>query len=298
MLIANPIYDTVFKYLMENLEIAKGMISTIIDEDIEYLDFKAQESIKKKNEGHPRLVAYHLDFIARIRQKNGTYKTVLIELQKTNIAYDIMRFRKYLGEEYRKEDEVIMLDGKILTDPLPIVTIYFLGFYLSKTLPAVIKVNRDYIDVLNGKQIKERNDFIECLTHDSFIIQIPALHLHLRNRLEYVLSIFMQENFIDTEHHLKDYAHQTEDALVKKILKRLEMAAADKELHHQLEVEELAEREYRNAVKKTAQEFEAKILEHQEVIREQEEALKEKDRALNEQKQYYEELLKKLGHTI
>ncbi|MGE5340639.1 MAG: hypothetical protein ACM3SY_04075, partial [Candidatus Omnitrophota bacterium] len=250
MLIANPIYDTVFKYLMENLDIARGIISTIIDEDIQYLDFKAQENIKKINEGNPLLVSYHLDFIARIRQKNGSYKTVLIELQKTNIAYDIMRFRKYLGEEYRKEDEVIIIDGKVSREPLPIVTIYFLGFVLSKTLPAVIKVNRDYIDVLDGKPINERNDFIECLTHDSFIIQIPALHLHLRNRLEYILSFFMQENFIDKEHHLKVYDHPTDDELVKQILKRLGMAAADKELHRQLELEEMAEREYKNGVQK------------------------------------------------
>ena len=32
MLIANPIYDVVFKYLMANVEIAKGVISTIINE--------------------------------------------------------------------------------------------------------------------------------------------------------------------------------------------------------------------------------------------------------------------------
>ncbi len=32
MLIANPIYDTVFKYMMENIDIAKGVISTIIDQ--------------------------------------------------------------------------------------------------------------------------------------------------------------------------------------------------------------------------------------------------------------------------
>jgi hypothetical protein len=44
MLIANPIYDPAFKYLMENLEIAKGVISTIIDEEILHIDFQARES--------------------------------------------------------------------------------------------------------------------------------------------------------------------------------------------------------------------------------------------------------------
>ncbi len=39
MLFANPIYDQVFKYLMVNVKIAKGVISTIIDEKIVSLDF-------------------------------------------------------------------------------------------------------------------------------------------------------------------------------------------------------------------------------------------------------------------
>ncbi|MCU0287866.1 MAG: hypothetical protein MUF15_15925, partial [Acidobacteria bacterium] len=94
MLIANPIYDTVFKYLMENLDIAKGIISTIINEEIDYIEFSSQEKVYKKNE--KLLTVYHLDFIAKIREKEGGgHKNVLIELQKANIPYDIMRFRKY-----------------------------------------------------------------------------------------------------------------------------------------------------------------------------------------------------------
>ncbi len=51
MLIANPIYDVVFKYLMANLDIAKGVIAAIIDEDIAMLDFKAQESVHNAESG-------------------------------------------------------------------------------------------------------------------------------------------------------------------------------------------------------------------------------------------------------
>ena len=45
MIIANPIYDVVFKYLMEDLDIAKGMISAIIGEDVEEIQFQAREQI-------------------------------------------------------------------------------------------------------------------------------------------------------------------------------------------------------------------------------------------------------------
>jgi len=45
MQIANPIYDTVFKYLLEDNDAAKLLISTIISEEIVKLDFMPQESI-------------------------------------------------------------------------------------------------------------------------------------------------------------------------------------------------------------------------------------------------------------
>lgn len=45
MLIANPIYDVVFKYLMEDNKIAKILISSIIGEDIKQLDFRPQDFV-------------------------------------------------------------------------------------------------------------------------------------------------------------------------------------------------------------------------------------------------------------
>ncbi len=45
MQIANPIYDVVFKYLMEDAKVAKLMISSIIGEHIEKLAFLPQEFI-------------------------------------------------------------------------------------------------------------------------------------------------------------------------------------------------------------------------------------------------------------
>ena len=307
MLIANPIYDNVFKYLMEDLEIAKGVLSTIMNTEIDHLTFLAQESVTKIES---KFFFYHLDFIARIRQENCKYKTVLIEMQKTNVPYDIMRFRRYLGNQYRRQDEIILDDGSVKTGPLPIVNIYLLGFYLSKTLPAVIKVDRRYIDVLHGTEITERNDFIECLSHDSYVIQVPALKMELRNRLEYVLSIFMQENFVKEDNHLKDYPYETDDDLMKKILHKLERAAADKELLRQLEVEEMAYREYSIAVgtyEKKLQEQEKAIKEKDNVLQEQEKAIEakekvigekdkiidEKDRQLLEKERYIKELLEK-----
>ena len=287
MLIANPIYDTVFKYLMENLEIAKGIISAIIDAEILQLDFKAQESIYKSKSA---LTVYHLDFIARIRLKEGGFNTVLIELQKTNIPYDIMRFRRYVGEQYKKEDEIMLEDGTVSKEPLPIITIYFLGFTIGETLPAVIKVDRKYIDVLAGKEILERNDFIERLSHDSVVIQIPSLKLQMKSRLEWVLSIFQQEKFIGQGHYLKSYEHEPGDELMVAILRQLGKAAGDNELLRTLELEEQAIREYESAVGKVERQLAAKEKE----LEQKDKALEQKDKTIAEKEKYIRELLEKL----
>lgn len=294
MLIANPIYDLVFKYLMENLEIAKGIISTIIDEEIVHIDFQAKESTIKSP---AKFTFYHLDFIARIRDKQGKSKDVLIELQKTNVLFDILRFRRYLGNQYRKEEEVIQPDGSSVKESLPIVTIYFLGFSLSNTLPAVIKVNREYIDVLYGESINERHDFIECLTHDSYVIQIPLLKLEMKSRLEYVLSIFKQEKLVKGDNRLKDYPYEISDELMERILKQLAKAAADNELLEQMETEELAQHEYETAfapLERKIGKMEKIIEESQKTIEESQKTIEEKDKSLEEKDKYIKELLKKL----
>ena len=120
----------------------------------------------------------------------------------------------------------------------------------------------------------------------------------------------MQENFVKEDNHLKDYPYETDDDLMKKILHKLERAAADKELLRQLEVEEMAYREYSIAVgtyEKKLQEQEKAIKEKDNVLQEQEKAIEEqekvigekdrlideKDRQLLERERYIKELLEK-----
>jgi len=52
MRIINPIYDVAFKYLMEDMDIARSLIGEIIGEDIHSLVVQPQEmSSKSKKEG-------------------------------------------------------------------------------------------------------------------------------------------------------------------------------------------------------------------------------------------------------
>jgi hypothetical protein len=291
MLIANPIYDTVFKRMMKNLDIAKGIISTIIDEEIVTLDFKTRENVIKVPGVDKKELTYRdLDFIAETKLDNGFYKNELIELHNINIPYDVQRFRKYLGEHYQKKDGRQLEKEKRYGRSIPIITIYFLGFNLSPTLPSVIKVNRQYIDVLTGEEVLERSEFIERLIHNSFVIQIPGLHVKLKTRLEYVLSIFQQENFVNGNRHLKSYEHDTKDELMLKILRQLEKAAADNELHHLLELEDMALSEYES----TFAELERRLDEQGKELAQKDAALERNARELEQKEKYIKELLAKI----
>ena len=115
MKIANPIYDVVMKYLLEDNKLARLLLGAIIGAKIEKLDFRPQEYVlnldskkiasnKKKRGDSPFFTVYRLDFSARIRFSNGVQQIVVIELQKAKFATDIMRFRRYLGDNYSKLD--------------------------------------------------------------------------------------------------------------------------------------------------------------------------------------------------
>jgi hypothetical protein len=81
-----------------------------------------------------------------------------------------MRFRNYLTEQYKKEDEI-----KGEKTILPKTTIYILGFKIPEIASDCLKVERNYKDLVNNTNIKTKSDFIEKLTHDSYIVQVERI---------------------------------------------------------------------------------------------------------------------------
>lgn len=237
MLIANPIYDVVFKYLMEDTEIARGLLSKIIGEDIIDISFQPQEYTGRSDKFE--IIILRLDFKATIKTKEGKRKKVLIELQKGKNSADIMRFRKYLGDNYRKED----VSSKKTKEALPIITIYFLGFRLANIVTSILKVNREYIDLITDEKIETKEEFVEKLTHDSYVIQIPRLKKKVRNEIERVLKVFNQSYVTDGDKKTLEFQEKDfeNDALLSLIAKRLRKAATEEELLRKIEIEEEVE---------------------------------------------------------
>ena len=48
-----------------------------------------------------RFSVFRIDFAARLRMADGSEQLVIIEIQKAKFPTDILRFRKYLGTQYR-----------------------------------------------------------------------------------------------------------------------------------------------------------------------------------------------------
>jgi len=239
VIIANPIYDVVFKYLLEDADIARDLLSTILGEEVVHLEFKPQETSTESSEG---IKILRLDFKAIIKKKDGTLFKVLIELQKSKQVFDVMRFRRYLGDNYRKEDQMIEKDGLAVFRPLPIITIYFLGFLLNNVPSGVIKVKRDYVDVVTEEILGVKDDFVELLTHDSYMIQEGRLPKESRGKLDRVMQIFspMYQNKADK--HLIDFQGDIYDPLVLRMVERLSRAIAVDEYRDKMDVEDEVDR--------------------------------------------------------
>lgn len=82
MEIANPIYDVVFKYLMEDNKVAKLFLSAVTGLDIRSLDFLPQELVADKKKSPKKtfvtalnLSIYRLDFSAKISEADGSKKS-------------------------------------------------------------------------------------------------------------------------------------------------------------------------------------------------------------------------------
>jgi hypothetical protein len=251
VMIANPIYDTVFKNLMENERVARFFVSTLLGETIDEISMRPQEVTVKSHAGikakadkitHPAsellgMTVLHYDFIATIKTASGERKKVLIEVQKGKEAGDLMRFRRYLAEQYKRRDTV-EVQGIKRREILPIITVYVLGFPLPEIETAAFHVQREYWDMINDRPIRVKNSFVENLTHDSYIVQIPRIEGRTQTKLERLLSLFEQDNFIDEYQIVKTYGHAVEEEEIDEMLGILNHAGADPEQRKLIESEQ------------------------------------------------------------
>ncbi len=287
MIIANPIYDTVFKRMMENERVAKFFIGTLLEQQIETVEVKPQEFTY--TDELAGLAVFRLDFIATIKTETGELKKILIEIQKAKNQIDLMRFRRYLGEQYRKEDRIN--NEKAV---LPITTIYILGFILPEIESACLKVERNYKDLINKNIIIKKSDFVEKLTHDSFIVQVDRITDRYQTSLDKLLSVFEQNNFADETKITKQFSHPTDTEDVKILTDILHHSGTNPEERKRIEIEQEAWRTINAMFEEKEKELLKALNEKDKALNEKDKALDEKDKALDEKDKANAELVRQL----
>jgi hypothetical protein len=279
-IIANPIYDTVFRKLMENLQIVKIFLSVILERQVTAVDVLPQkftykeekEAIKKAGKIVPYSI-YRGNFIATVPTESGEYQKILVEIRKSLETLNIYQFRKYLGEQYIETNTVIV-DNVNKGLEFPVTTIYMIGHKLTE-----IKCScRTYTDTLTNETVAEKDDFVEKLTHDFSVIHAGKITDDRPvTRLEKLLSIFEQRYFFESSSEaVKVYRYQpaADDEEIMLITKTLHETGVDPEEWEHIR----NEAEYIRTIDDT---YGSKIREQLAIIEEKDRKLEELMRRLN-----------------
>ena len=233
-IIANPIYDSVFKFLLEDNRVARILLSALLKREVREVQMRRNEY---SNLQQTRISIFRIDFSAKVVDDEGKEQLVLIELQKTWLATETLRFRQYLGTHYLDKTNVKEeTEGKF---GLPIISIYILGHKLGDLQEPVVYVRRHYLDYDDRRIEKGVPDpFIESLTHDSIIVQIPYLKSRARNHLERMLSVFDQDYRISDDDHLLNINEEGMKGDELLLVHRLVLAATRPEVRRDMAVED------------------------------------------------------------
>ncbi len=265
LIIPNPIYDVVFRYLMQDYDSAMIILSTLINEKIIKLDFQPLTYAKKKTTDENTQQAerlkdkrfekerkdiqsdsslsetdkqkkiseitikdpkngkdiklLHHDTATVIEKENGEEELVIIELQKVAIETDIFRFKQYISENFQKKRKVETTDPdtgqKVEIDfPYRLIPIFILNFEIEAEISdLMIKTRQIKTGIFTGKELNKKNEFIDNLSYELYVIQLPYLNDmdkfgfesdEYRSKLYALLKLFDQQaKKTDNEYRLR-----------------------------------------------------------------------------------------------
>ena len=273
---ANPIYDTVFKYWLEDERVVKILLSALLKKTVVEVEMRKHEYA---NVYRDKISMFRIDFAAKVREEDGHTHLVLIELQKTWLETETLRFRQYLGAQYANPDNMLK-DNHLSSRGIPMVAVYLLGHRVGNIEEPILYVKHRSYDY-EGNEVTQGlpDPFVESLTHESIIVQIPRLYSRVNNRLEKVLSLFDQTLKSDDDNRVMyiDESIYRDDPEMMCLINRLVAAAADAQVRQNMNVEE----EFFQAI----EERDTLIMQREEALKQQKEQLAEQGQQLAEQGQ-------------
>jgi len=359
LVIPNPIYDVVFRYLMQDYDSAMIILSTLINEKIKKLDFQpltftkkttvteyneqVEQKINKYFEKEKQkifanntlsdiekniaiseitikdpitgkdLKPLHLDFVAVIEMENGEEEMVMIELQKVSIGTDIFRFKQYIAENFQKKRKIYKTDPDTDEEieielPYRLLPIFILNFKIEDEISdLMIKTRQIKTGIFTNKEIDKRNEFIDHLSYELYVVQLPYLQQiekldfennEYKRKLFALLKLFDQRaKKTDNEYRLRLF-RRLFPGFLDRVIKRLQTADIDNpNLEKQMQAEDyylkpLLQRDNKIAWFKLNQ----KRIEIE--LKEKDKALEDKDKALEYEKNKAKQLQLELAKTL
>ncbi len=285
MKIINPLYDWAFKYLMDNISVAKKFLSIILKMEVTHLENRNVE-VPLLKEGEPFLTRF--DFKAIIETEPNRYETVIIEIQKYKSDNPLERFRKYLAENYLRKETFKDSDGNSQTMFLPIVSIYILGFCPSEFKVPYIVVRNESYDGVTEKKLKIDSNYIDLLTHKAYflIVNPPKEYVWGNKKQEALIRLFRQKTSVEEKNTIYEIDEDRLPEELKDITKHLHRGTLEEWVLKQMDFEE----EFYTDMKK--------VEELSQIVIQKEKELKEEKRRAEEEKRRAEEERLKLIETV
>ncbi len=315
LIIPNPIYDVVFRYLMEDPDSALIVISTLINEKIKKLHLEPLTH-SEKNENQAKIeiqdpktkddiFLFHLDFTAVIELPDGSEEIIMIELQKASEPEDIFRFKRYISKNFQKKQEKEITDPKTqaietINKPIRLIPIFILNFRIENEInDLLIKTNRIKTGIFKNKNLQKHNEFIDNLSYDILVVQLPNLQNiveddykddEYKQKLYTLLKLFDQKSKVkDNEHRLR-VIRKFFPGFLDRVIKRIQAASIN---NPNLEEQMFAEDEYL----KTLIKRDNKITLLEDLLDKKAKALEDKDKALEDNKKIIIEFAKTLKNS-
>jgi len=292
--IFNPIYDQAFKYLLDNNEIAKKILYLILDKEIVQLQMQNVETPVNTKDG---VLISRYDFKAVIRDETGEMQKVLIELQKYKTSNVIDRFRDYLGQNLSREDTFVDEKGQTITEHLPIISVYILGYDIPVIPTRLLRVDNKYFDGIRKIDIDEiKDDLIKFLTPQMVVLLVGEKKNYKwqGTPIESFIRLFHQKNIGEAKNiFIEIDDSDVKDPIVKEIANRLYEATLNEQLQRQMRAEKDYEETYKNNLDKD--------IEIQDLKKQKEEERKQKEEARQreeEERRQKEEARQKLFESV
>ncbi|MCX6277297.1 MAG: hypothetical protein NT004_04265, partial [Bacteroidetes bacterium] len=191
---------------------------------------------------------------------DGSEELIMIELQKASEPEDIFRFKRYISKNFQNKQEREITDPetqaiKTVNKPIRLIPIFILNFRIENEInDLLIKTSRIKEGIFKCRQLQKHNEFIDNLSYDIWVVQLPNLHKineedyrydEYKEKLFTLLKLFDQKSKVKNNEHRLRLLRKFFPGFLDHVLERLQSADIN---NPNLEEKMFAEDEYLQAL--------------------------------------------------